>query len=67
MRTNIIMDDAMVAEARKLTGIETKKDLVMEALRVLIATRKRRSLLDLAGRIRFAPGYDYKALRGGKT
>jgi imidazolonepropionase-like amidohydrolase len=28
--------------------------------------RERKSLLDLAGKIRFAPGYDYKALRGGR-
>ena len=28
--------------------------------------RERKSLLDLAGKIRFAPGYDYKALREGR-
>jgi hypothetical protein len=27
------------------------------------ATRKRKSLLDLRGKIQFAPGYDYKSLR----
>ena len=63
MRTNIVLDDKLVAEAKRLTGITTKKALVDEALRVLIATRKRRSLLELEGKIRFAKGYDYKALR----
>ncbi len=63
MRTNIVLDDALVSEAQRLTGITTKKDLVDEALRVLIQTRKRRSLLELRGRIRFADGYDHKALR----
>jgi Arc/MetJ family transcription regulator len=63
MRTNIVLDDKLVAEARRLTGITTKKALVDEALRVLIATRKRRSLLELEGKIRFSRGYDYKALR----
>ena len=67
MRTNIVLDDAVVAEAKKLTGIRTKKALVAEALRVLIAARRRRSLLDLAGRVRFAQGYDYKALRGDRS
>lgn len=63
MRTNIVLDDDLMAEATRLTGIKTKKDLVHEALRVLIATRKRKSLLDLQGKIEFAPGYDHKALR----
>lgn len=66
MRTNIVLDDELVEEAARLTGITTKKDLVHEALRVLIATRRRKSLLDLEGKIRFAPGYDYKALREGR-
>jgi Arc/MetJ family transcription regulator len=66
MRTNIVLNDELVDEAARVTGITTKKDLVHEALRVLIATRKRKNLLDLAGKIQFAPGYDYKALREGK-
>ena len=63
MRTNIVLDDDLVEEAARLSGIRTKKDLVHEALRVFIATKRRKSLLDLAGKIQFAPGYDYKALR----
>jgi len=66
MRTNIVLDDELVAEASRVTGIKTKKDLVHEALRVLVATRKRKSLLDLRGKIEFAPGYDHKALREGR-
>jgi Arc/MetJ family transcription regulator len=63
MRTTIDLDDDLIAEAARLTGIQTKKELVQEALRVLIATRRRKSLLDLAGKIELAPGYDYKELR----
>lgn len=63
MRTNIFLDDALVEEARRLTGIETKRELVHEALRALVEARKRKSLLDLRGKIRFADGYDHKALR----
>jgi Arc/MetJ family transcription regulator len=67
MRTNINLDDKLLAEAARLSGIKTKKDLVHEALRVLIATRKRKSLLDLQGKIEFAPGYDHKALREDRS
>jgi len=67
MRTNIVLDDELVAEAARVSGIKTKRELVQEALRVLIATRKRKSLLDLQGKIEFAPGYDHKALRADET
>lgn len=63
MRTNIVLDDELVAEATRLSGIKTKKELVHEALRAFVAGKKRKSLLDLRGKIEFAPGYDYKALR----
>jgi Arc/MetJ family transcription regulator len=63
MRTNIVLDDELLAEAARLSGIKTKKELVHEALRVFIATKKRKSLLDLRGKIELAPGYDYIKLR----
>ncbi len=63
MRTNIVIDDDLLAEAAELTGIRTKKELVHEALRTLIATRRRKSLLDLKGKVQLRPDYDYKALR----
>lgn len=66
VRTNIVLDDGLVREAKKLTGIKTKRALVDEALRALVRSKKRLSLLDLQGKIRFAPGYDYKKLRIGK-
>lgn len=66
MRTNIVLDDDLLDEAIRVSGIKTKKDVVHEALRVFIATKKRKSLLDLAGKIEFAPGYDYKSLRKDK-
>ena len=33
------------------------------ALKLLVATKKRESLLGFEGKIRFAEGYDYKKLR----
>jgi len=63
MRTNIEMDDALVEEAKLLTGLRTKRAVVHEALMVLIRSRKRKSLCDLKGRLRFSPGFDYKSLR----
>lgn len=64
MRTNIVLDDDLVREASRLTGIRTKRSLVDEALRLLVKTKKRRSILALKGKIQFDDGYDHKALRG---
>ena len=63
VRTNIELDEKLVKEASRLTGIKTRRALIDEALRVLIHVRKRRSLLDLQGKIRFREDYDYKAHR----
>jgi len=66
MRTNIVLDDDLVKEAFRHSSAKTKKSLVDEALRELIRVRRRRSLKDLKGRIRFAEGYDYKKLRAAR-
>jgi len=49
MRTTINLDDALVAKARKLTGIEERTALVHEALRSLIARESARRLARLGG------------------
>jgi len=67
MRTNIVLDENLVEEATRLTGIKTKRELVREALRVLIEVKKRQNLSALRGKINFAPNYDYKALRMRKS
>lgn len=66
MRTNIVLDDALVQEAFQVSGARTKKALVHEALRELVRLRQRRSLLELKGKIKLARGYDYKRLRAGR-
>lgn len=65
-RTNIVLDEGLVEEARRLTGIKTTREVVDEALRVLVRVKQRRPLSELKGKIRFADGYDYKALREGR-
>ena len=50
MRTNIDLDDALLAEAMAAAGLATKKATVEEALRRLVAEHRRRHALeDLAG------------------
>ena len=63
MRTNVVLDDDLVNEAIKLSGIKTKKDVISFALREFVAARKRKNLLDLEGKVKFQDNYDYKSMR----
>ncbi|MTI96979.1 MAG: type II toxin-antitoxin system VapB family antitoxin [Firmicutes bacterium] len=66
MRTNIVIDDELMEKAMKLSGLNTKKDVVREALTEYVNRRTRKDLSDLRGKIRFADNYDYKSLRKGR-
>ena len=63
MRTNIVLDDDLVAEAMRLTGITTKKDIVYHALRDFVDVRSRKNLMDLKGKIHLSESYDYREAR----
>ena len=63
MRTNIVLDDALVDEAFSLTGVRTKRELVDLALKELVHRRKKKNLMDLAGKVTLRPDYDHKAMR----
>ena len=63
MRTSIVIDDVLLAEALKSTGLKTKKDVVHLALQELVGKYKKCSLLELKGSALLAEGYDYKKLR----
>ena len=64
MRTNIVLDDALVRRAMKLTGARTKREVVHVALTSLVESRSRKNLLELAGMLDIEPDFDHKDLRG---
>lgn len=71
MEITLNLDEALINEALQLTNLTTQEELLKLALKELVrsrsdssgVSRRRRSLLDLAGQIQFAPDFDYKALR----
>ena len=63
MPTNLDIDDALLEEALKIGGRPTKKATVTEALREYIQRRKQADILELFGRIEYAPAHDYKKQR----
>jgi Arc/MetJ family transcription regulator len=53
MRTNIEIDDALMGEAMRATGLKTKRGVVEEALRTVIKLKRQAKALDLAGKVRW--------------
>ncbi len=51
MRTNIEIDDRLMAEAMAATGYKTKRETVEAALRLLARRKKQASLRDLFGAV----------------
>jgi Arc/MetJ family transcription regulator len=65
MRTNIEIDDELMAEAMRVTGLPTKKAAVEEALRRLVNRHQRlKALADMAG---LGWGGDLDAKREGRN
>ena len=58
MRTNIVLDDALIERARKLTGIKTKREVIQEALRTLIKLREQSEIRQLRGKLKWEGNLD---------
>jgi Arc/MetJ family transcription regulator len=58
MRTNIVLDDELVAEAMRRTGIKTKRAVVEEALRALIGLKRQEEILALRGKLHWEGDLD---------
>ena len=52
MRTNIDIDDALMAEAQKASGQATKKQTVEQALRLMIKLRRQHEVGEAFGKFR---------------
>lgn len=61
-RTNIVLDDELVAQAMARAGVKTKKAAVEAALRAFVRKPDYSGLLALVGTGAIADGYDPKAL-----
>lgn len=64
MRTNIVIDDQLMADALKATGLHTKKEAVEEGLKLLIRRNQQQEIRKLRGKLRWEGNLD--EMRGGK-
>ena len=58
MRTNIVIDDELMAEAQRLTGISTKRETVEEALRELVRLKRQEAVRRERGRLQWEGDLD---------
>jgi Arc/MetJ family transcription regulator len=58
MRTNIVIDDQLMAEALKATGLQTKKEAVEEGLKALIRLKKQADVRSLKGKLKWEGSLD---------
>jgi len=58
MRTNIVIDDALMNQALTLSGYKTKKETVEEALRLLISMRNQSAIRKFRGKLNWEGNLD---------
>ena len=58
MRTNIEIDDRLMNDVLKATGLKTKKDVVELGLKTLIRLRKQEGIKDFRGRLKWTGDLD---------
>lgn len=51
MRTNIVIDDALMSEALALTGLNTKRETVELALKTLIQLKQQEKIRQFRGKL----------------
>ena len=64
MRTNIVIDDQLMSDALKATGLSTKKEAVELGLKMLVRLNKQQAIRKLRGKLKWEGDLD--EMRGGK-
>lgn len=64
MRTNIVIDDQLIAEAMKASGCKTKKEAVDRGLQLLVQRSRQRDIRKLRGKVHWEGNLD--EMRGGE-
>ena len=64
-RTNVVLDDELIARCRKATCIKTQLMLIDHALRELLRHERQKKALDLKGTVKWEG--DLAAMRAGRV
>lgn len=58
MRTNIVIDDQLMTDALKFSGLHTKREAVEEGLKILIKLKKQESIRGFRGKLKWEGDLD---------
>ena len=64
MRTNIVIDDELMEDALKATGLTTKREVVEQGLKLLIKRNQQQDIRKLRGKVKWEGDLD--EMRGRK-
>jgi len=53
MRTNIVIDDQLITDVQKITGIKTKKGVVEEGLKLLLRLKRQEMVKNRRGKLKW--------------
>ena len=58
MRTNISIDDELIAEAMKLSGARTKREAVEDSLRLMVRLKRQEQVRRARGKLKWIGDLD---------
>ena len=64
MRTHIVIDDELMSEALRVSGLSTKRDAVEQGLRLLVRLNKQQEIRKLRGKLKWEGDLD--EMRGAR-
>lgn len=58
MRTNVVIDDDLMASAIKASGLRTKKDAIEEGLKLLVQMKSQKEIKRFRGKLKWSGNLD---------
>jgi len=58
MRTNVVIDDALMESALKVSGLRTKKDAIEAGLKLLVEVQSQKEIRNFRGKLKWSGNLD---------
>ena len=58
MRTNVVIDDDLMASALKVSGLKTKKDAIEEGLKLFVQMKSQKEIKRFRGKLQWSGNLD---------
>lgn len=58
MRTNVVVDDELMASALQVSGLKTNKDAIEEGLKLLVQLKRQKEIKRFRGKLKWSGNLD---------